>query len=92
MYAASVYAAYRTSGVTVMIEEIADMSGFEVSRLWRSYKVLVKNLGLHIPILHPEDFVRKCSKHLKIGRETVNDAILLFKPWIDGCYLEKTRG
>ena len=79
MVAATVYAACRRLKVPVTLDEIAsvfDMKDAPAKReIARNYRLLVRDLGLKIPVIEPERFVYRIASALNLPDNVVVEAI-----------------
>ncbi len=83
MVAATIYAACRRHKYPITLDEIASM--FELREapqkreIARNYRLLVRDLGLEIPVIEPERFVYRIASALKLPDQVVVDAIKIVK-------------
>jgi len=83
MVAATIYAACRKHKVPITLDEIAqifDMREAPAKReIARNYRLLVRDLGLEIPVIEPENFVHRIASALNLPDYVVVDAIKIVK-------------
>jgi transcription initiation factor TFIIB len=77
--AACIYAICRQSGVPRQLKEISIISKREHSEIARSYRLLIKKMGLKMPIDNPIKFVPKIASRLYISVETEHKAIEILR-------------
>ncbi len=66
---ASVYAAARQAGVPRSLDEIADVSRVEKSEVARTYRYVVRELGLEVQPADPESYVPRFASDLDLSDE-----------------------
>ncbi|WP_331236131.1 transcription initiation factor IIB [Natronorarus salvus] len=66
---ASVYAAARQAGVPRSLDEIADVSRVEKSEIARTYRYVVRELGLEVRPADPEQYVPRFASGLGLSDE-----------------------
>ena len=79
MIAASVYAACRLRKVPRTLEDIAQQSRISKKELGRCYRLLLRELRIHIPIASPVDFIPKLGTKLNLSGETLRKAADIVK-------------
>jgi len=67
--AASVYAACRLAGIPRTLSEVAEASTKEGKDIARTYRYLVSELNLKMPVDYPMKFVPRIAEQLHISRE-----------------------
>jgi transcription initiation factor TFIIB len=71
---ASVYAAARQAGVPRSLDEVAGVSRVEKSEIARTYRYVVRELGLEIQPADPESYVPRFASDLELSDESENRA------------------
>ena len=66
---ASVYAAARQAGVPRSLDEITDVSRVEKSEIARTYRYVVRELGLEVKPADPESYVPRFASELGLSEE-----------------------
>ena len=66
---ASVYAAARQAGVPRSLDEITDVSRVEKSEIARTYRYVVRELGLEVKPADPESYVPRFASSLGLSEE-----------------------
>jgi transcription initiation factor TFIIB len=66
---ASVYAAARQAGVPRSLDEITDVSRVEKSEIARTYRYVVRELGLEVAPADPESYVPRFASSLGLSEE-----------------------
>lgn len=77
--AASLYAACRLNQVPRPLKKIVQSSTRERSEVARSYRLLLRELNLRMPIDDPIKFVPSIASRLKLRHETENQAIEILR-------------
>ena len=75
MIAASAYAAARQRRVPRTLDEISQHSRITKKELGRSYRLMVQELNLKIPLANPTDYITRFSADLKLTGSTSRKAI-----------------
>jgi transcription initiation factor TFIIB len=70
----SLYAAARQAGVPRSLDEIADVSRVEKSEIARTYRYVVRELGLEVQPADPESYVPRFASSLGLSDESENRA------------------
>ena len=70
----SVYAAARQAGVPRSLDEITDVSRVEKSETARTYRYVVRELGLEVKPADPESYVPRFASELGLSEESENRA------------------
>ena len=71
---ASVYAAARQAGVPRSLDEITDVSRVEKSEIARTYRYVVRELGLEVQPADPESYVPRFASSLELSDEAEHRA------------------
>jgi transcription initiation factor TFIIB len=71
---ASVYAAARQAGVPRSLDEVAGVSRVEKSEIARTYRYVVRELGLEVAPADPESYVPRFASELSLSEEAENRA------------------
>ncbi|QLD86362.1 transcription initiation factor IIB [Natronomonas halophila] len=71
---ASVYAAARQAGVPRSLDEVAGVSRVEKSEIARTYRYVVRELGLEVQPADPESYVPRFASDLELSDEAENRA------------------
>jgi transcription initiation factor TFIIB len=77
--AASTYAACRQAKIPRSLREVAEASTENIKTVSRSYRILIRELGLKMPVDHPMKYVPKIVAEIGITRETERFAIELLR-------------
>ena len=75
----AVYAAARQAGVPRSLDEIADVSRVEKDEIARTYRYVVRELGLEVAPADPESYVPRFASDLGLSDEAENRARQLLK-------------
>jgi transcription initiation factor TFIIB len=67
---ASVYAAARQAGVPRSLDEITDVSRVEKSEIARTYRYVIRELGLEVKPADPESYVPRFASSLELSEES----------------------
>jgi len=76
---ASVYAAARQAGVPRSLDEITEVSRVEKSEIARTYRYVVRELGLEVRPADPESYVPRFASSLELSEEAERRARELLK-------------
>ncbi|AGB16896.1 transcription initiation factor TFIIIB, Brf1 subunit/transcription initiation factor TFIIB [Halovivax ruber XH-70] len=76
---ACVYAAARQAGVPRSLDEIADVSRVEKNEIARTYRYVVRELGLEVQPADPESYVPRFASGLDLSDESEHRARSLLK-------------
>jgi transcription initiation factor TFIIB len=71
---AAVYAAARQAGVPRSLDEITDVSRVEKSEIARTYRYVVRELGLEVKPADPESYVPRFASALELSDEAEHRA------------------
>ena len=74
-----VYAAARQAGVPRSLDEIADVSRVEKAEIARTYRYVVRELGLQVAPADPESYVPRFASSLELSDEAAHRARELLK-------------
>ncbi|MFB6270260.1 MAG: transcription initiation factor IIB family protein [Halobacterium sp.] len=74
-----VYAAARQAGVPRSLDEIADVSRVEKAEIARTYRYVVRELGLEVAPADPESYVPRFASSLELSDEAAHRARELLK-------------
>ncbi|WIV68272.1 transcription initiation factor IIB [Natrialbaceae archaeon AArc-T1-2] len=74
-----VYAAARQAGVPRSLDEIADVSRVEKNEIARTYRYVVRELGLEVQPADPESYVPRFASGLKLSDEAEHRARALLQ-------------
>ncbi len=77
--AASMYIACRNTQTLRNLKDISDVTNIKKRRLSQSYRAIVKQLDLKIPVVNQTDYIMKISNILKISRKTQNLALQILQ-------------
>jgi transcription initiation factor TFIIB len=77
--AASLYAACRKTGTPRNLKEIAEVSLTSKKKLAKCYRLLLRNLDLHIPLSDPVNFLSKIAERSDISGHTQLLALEILK-------------
>lgn len=77
--AASMYIACRNTQTLRSLKEISDATDIKRKKISQSYRAIVKQLDLKIPLVNQTDYILKISNNLKISPGTKNLAIEILK-------------
>jgi len=75
MVAASLYAALRVTRTPMTLSEIARVSTIDEKDISRSYRILIRELGLHMPVQRAQLNVPKIASKVEVGEEAQRRAI-----------------
>ncbi len=73
----SIFIALRVAGIPITFKEFSEKYSLNKKQLSNTYRVLLNNLKLNIPLLEAKDLVLKCSQQLFVSDETVKIALSL---------------
>lgn len=77
--AASMYIACRNTKTLRNLRDISDVTNIKRKKISQSYRAIVKQLDLKMPLVNQTDFILKISNTLKISAGTKNLAIEILK-------------
>jgi transcription initiation factor TFIIB len=83
MLAASVYSACREMETPRTIKDIAEKSNVNRKDIARSYRLLILELGIRIPVVNPMKCIARVANKLKISEKTKYQAMNLMEEVID---------
>jgi transcription initiation factor TFIIB len=75
MVAASLYAALRVKRTPMTLSELACVSSIDEKDISRSYRLLIRELGLRMPVQRAQLNVPKIASKVEVGEETQRRAI-----------------
>jgi len=75
MVAASLYAALRVTRTPMTLSEIARVSTIDEKDISRSYRILIRELNLHMPVQRAQLNVPRIASKVEVGEETQRRAI-----------------
>jgi transcription initiation factor TFIIB len=75
MVAASLYAALRVTRTPMTLSEIARVSTVDEKDISRSYRRLIRELGLHVPVQRAQINVPRIASKVEVGMEAQRRAI-----------------
>jgi transcription initiation factor TFIIB len=73
--ASALYAACREKEVPTTLDDVAAASGLERDGIARSYRLLVRELDLKIPIADPAEYVRRVGSRVGVDAKVEADAL-----------------
>ncbi len=73
--AACVYAACRTYNIPRTLDEVANASDVERKEIGRTYRFIVRKMGVNIGTSSPKDYIPRFSSMLHLSPKTQNDAL-----------------
>jgi len=77
--AASLYAACRLTRTQRTLKEVTRHSAYDRKKVARCYRLLLKHLGLHMPVPEPQLRVPKIAAKVGIGESTQQTAVEIIK-------------
>jgi transcription initiation factor TFIIB len=77
--AACIYAACRSYNIPRTLDEIAEASDVERKEIGRTYRFIIRKLGIKVTQSSPKDYVSRFSSVLKLSPKTQNDALKVLK-------------
>lgn len=75
--AASIYIATRQMGVLRTLDDIAQASNIKAKDVGRSYRMLVSNMDLQVPMLDPAKYVVKVANNTNFSERTKRKAVAI---------------
>jgi transcription initiation factor TFIIB len=75
--AASIYVASRQMGVLRTLDDVASSSNVKPKDVGRSYRIIVSNMELQVPMLDPAKYVVKVANNTNISERTKRKAVAL---------------
>ncbi|MEM2873258.1 MAG: TFIIB-type zinc ribbon-containing protein [Nitrososphaerales archaeon] len=79
MMAASLYAACRDTDTPRTLKDVAKASGVKMKDVARSYRILLKELNLKMPVVNPVKYVSKIASKAGIPEKTRRKALKILK-------------
>ncbi len=77
--AACIYGACRTYNIPRTLDEIAEATNVERKEIGRTYRFIIRKLGIKIQPSNPKDYITRFASILKLSPKTQQDAIKLLK-------------
>ncbi len=77
--AACIYAACRSYNIPRTLDEIANASDVERKEIGRTYRFVIRKLGIRVTPSSPKDYTSRFASILNLSPKTQNDAIKLLK-------------
>jgi transcription initiation factor TFIIB len=77
--AACLYAACRSYNIPRTLDEMATASDVERKEIGRTYRFIIRKLGIKVNQSSPKDYVSRFSSVLKLSPKTQNDALKVLK-------------
>lgn len=75
MMAAAIYVACREMGISRTLGDIAEITDVKNKAISRSYRLLVNELGIKIPLADPMKCIVKIANNLQVSEKTKREAI-----------------
>jgi len=77
--AACLYAACRSYNIPRTLDEMATASDVERKEIGRTYRFIIRKLGIKVNQSSPKDYISRFSSVLKLSPKTQNDALKVLK-------------
>src|SRR3989339_639059 len=77
--AACLYAACRSYNIPRTLDEMATASDVERKEIGRTYRFIIRKLGIKVTQSSPKDYISRFSSLLKLSPKTQNDALKILK-------------
>jgi transcription initiation factor TFIIB len=77
--AACLYAACRSYNIPRTLDEMATASDVERKEIGRTYRFIIRKLGIKVKQSSPEDYISRFSSVLKLSPRTQNEALKVLK-------------
>ena len=77
--AACLYAACRAYNVPRTLDEMATASDIERKEIGRTYRFIIRKLGIKVKLSSPKDYISRFSSILKLSPKTQNKALEILK-------------
>ena len=77
--AAVIYAVCREYGIPRTLEEISEISGIEKKEIGRTYRLIMHELGMKVPLTDPKEYVSRFVSALKLSGKTQDLAMKILK-------------
>ena len=77
--AACIYGACRNYGIPRTLDEIAEATNVERKEIGRTYRFIIRKLGIKIKPSSPRDYIVRFASILKLSPKTQQDAIRILK-------------
>ena len=87
--AACLYTACRSYGIPRTLDEMATASDIERKEIGRTYRFIIRKLGIKVKQSSPKDYISRFSSVLKLSPKTQNDALKILR---QGEKIELTSG
>ena len=88
--AACLYAACRSYNIPRTLDEMATASDVERKEIGRTYRFIIRKLGIKVKQSSPKDYISRFSSVLKLSPKTQNDALKVLKKDLDKLEGQKT--
>jgi len=89
--AACIYAACRSYDIPRTLDEISTASDVERKEIGRTYRFIVRKLGIKVNLSSPKDYIHRFASVLKLSPKTQNEALRILKK-AEGSELTSGRG
>ena len=77
--AACLYTACRSYGIPRTLDEMATASDIERKEIGRTYRFIIRKLGIKVKQSSPKDYISRFSSVLKLSPKTQNDALKILR-------------
>ena len=77
--AACLYTACRSYGIPRTLDEMATASDIERKEIGRTYRFIIRKLGIKVKQSSPKDYISRFSSVLKLSPKTQNEALKILK-------------
>ena len=77
--AACIYAACRSYNIPRTLDEIAEASDVERKEIGRTYRFIIRKLGIKVTPSSPKDYISRFSSILHLSPKTQNEALRILK-------------
>jgi len=77
--AACLYAACRSYNIPRTLDEMATASDVERKEIGRTYRFIIRKLGIKVKQSSPKDYISRFSSVLKLSPRTQNDALMVLR-------------
>jgi transcription initiation factor TFIIB len=89
--AACIYAACRSYDIPRTLDEISASSDVERKEIGRTYRFIIRKLGIKVTPSSPKDYIHRFASVLKLSPKTQNEALKILKK-AEGSELTSGRG
>src|SRR3989339_561682 len=89
--AACIYAACRSYDIPRTLDEISAASDVERKEIGRTYRFIIRKLGIKVTPSSPKDYIHRFASVLKLSPKTQNEALKILKK-AEGSELTSGRG